>query len=198
MKYSRYNYSTEKDSTIFEFTSIGTKGNIRKLVQFTEMNIEMILEAFSKSNTSRKFILIGNYSHTEFGKQMYAKYSSDNRILFLGAIYNQEELQNIRHFSNIYFHGHSVGGTNPSLLEAMGSSSLIAYHNNDFNRAIVGEDGFPFISASELTEIINTIDKRNYNHIIENNIYKIKTIYSWDIIINNYEKYFKKLLEEGV
>ena len=40
MKYSRYNYSTEKDSTIFEFTSIGTKGNIRKLVQFTEMNIE--------------------------------------------------------------------------------------------------------------------------------------------------------------
>lgn len=159
-----------------------------------ENNIEMVLEAFSKSQTKRKFILIGNYAHTEFGKQMFAKYSNDKRIQFLGAIYNQDELQNLRHFSNIYFHGHSVGGTNPSLLEAMGSSSLIAYHDNDFNRAIVGDDGLPFLTISELTEIINTTDKKNYIYTIEKNIHKIKTIYSWDIIIENYEQYFTTIV----
>ncbi len=126
---------------------------------------------------------------------MFAKYSNDSRIVFLGAIYDQEELQNLRFYSNLYFHGHTVGGTNPSLLEAMGSSSLIAYHNNEFNAAIVGEDGFAFSSISELTEIINSTYKKDFSSKIENNIHIIQTIYSWEIIIENYEKYFNSLLD---
>ncbi len=125
---------------------------------------------------------------------MFAHYSNDSRISFLGAIYDQEELQNLRFYSNLYFHGHTVGGTNPSLLEAMGSSSLIAYHNNEFNAAIVGADGFGFSSIPELTEIINATEKKDFTLKIENNIHKIQTIYSWDIIIENYEKYFEGLL----
>ena len=159
-----------------------------------ENNIEMVLEAFSNSTTARKFILIGNYAHTDFGKRMFAQYSNDSRISFLGAIYNQEELQNLRFYSNLYFHGHTVGGTNPSLLEAMGSSSLIAYHNNEFNAAIVGADGFGFLSTEELIKIIESTVKEHHENKISENISKIKTIYSWNIIINNYEKYFEGLL----
>jgi len=159
-----------------------------------ENNIEMVLEAFSNSTTARKFILIGNYAHTEFGKRMFAHYSNDSRISFLGAIYNQEELQNLRFYSNLYFHGHTVGGTNPSLLEAMGSSSLIVYHNNEFNAAIVGEDGFGFLSTEELIKIIESTVKEHHENKISENISKIKTIYSWNIIIDNYENYFEGLL----
>lgn len=160
-----------------------------------ENNIEMILESFSMSITNRKLILIGNYLNTFFGKQMYDKYHIDSRIQFIEAIYDQEELSNLRYYSNLYFHGHSVGGTNPSLLEAMGSSSLICYHNNEFNKAIVGEDGFGFNTTTELVQFIDNKSKaENSNKIVEN-INKIKNIYSWNIIISNYEMYFLNLLK---
>ena len=58
-----------------------------------------------------------------------------NEVIFLGAIYDIEALNNLRFFSKIYFHGHSVGGTNPSLLEAMASSCFIMAQSNEFNRS---------------------------------------------------------------
>lgn len=159
-----------------------------------ENNIEMILKAFSKSNTQRKLLLVGNYSHTSFGIRMHKEYGADNRIQFMGAIYDQNALNNLRFFSNLYFHGHTVGGTNPSLLEAMGSSALTCYHDNEFNKAIVGKDGFAFSDVDMLKELINIAAKSEYPTQIENNINKIKNIYSWEIIINQYEKYFQEIL----
>jgi len=160
-----------------------------------ENNIEMILEAFSKSNTKRQLMLVGNYKHTEFGRNMFAKYSSDKRIRFMGAIYDQTALNNLRYFSNIYFHGHSVGGTNPSLLEAMGSSALICIHDNEFNKAIVGEDGFTFSNTETLINIINNETKSGHPDFIASNLNKIATIYSWENITNEYEKYFLQSLK---
>lgn len=160
-----------------------------------ENNIEIVLEAFHQSITKRELILIGNYTHTSFGKTMFDKYSKDYRISFLGAIYDQEMLNNLRYFSNLYFHGHSVGGTNPSLLEAMGSSSLICYHNNEFNKTIVENDGFPFQNISDLKGIIDSKIKQELPFMITNNLSKIINIYSWDKIIHNYLTYFKKLAQ---
>lgn len=62
----------------------------------------------------------------------------------MGGIYNLEHLNNLRYYSKLYFHGHSVGGTNPSLLEAMASQALIAAHNNDFNKGVLKENAFYF------------------------------------------------------
>lgn len=159
-----------------------------------ENNIEMVLEAFSASTVKRRLILIGNYEHTSFGKRMFDVYSKDERICFFGAIYDQEDLNNLRYFSNLYFHGHSVGGTNPSLLEAMGSSSLICYHNNEFNKAIVGEDGLCFSNSDELCVILNKSSKVEFKDFLENNTRKIKEIYEWGKIISDYEIYFKSLI----
>ena len=161
-----------------------------------ENNIEMILDAFSKSTTAHKLILIGGYEKTSFGKDMYKKFSSNTRIMFLGAIYNQEELNNLRYYSNLYFHGHTVGGTNPSLLEAMGSNSLICYHNNEFNETIIGLDGFAFFSSQELTTIIDQTIKSDHIEKLKSNIEKIRGIYSWEIIINQYEAFFQSLFNK--
>jgi len=160
-----------------------------------ENNVEMILEAFFKSNTKRQLLLVGNHKHTEFGRNMFVKYSSDKRIRFLGAIYDQTTLNNIRYFCNLYFHGHSVGGTNPSLLEAMGSSALLCVHDNEFNKAIVGEDGFTFSDVDTLTNIINSTIKSAHPVFVANNLNKIATRYSWENIINQYEEYFVQALE---
>jgi glycosyltransferase involved in cell wall biosynthesis len=95
-----------------------------------ENNIETILEGFSASGSAKKFIVIGN-THNKFGKYLLHRFRKDNRIQFIGAIYNNaQKIHTLRAFSYIYFHGHSVGGTNPSLLEAMASGSLIVAHNN--------------------------------------------------------------------
>ena len=94
-----------------------------------ENNIEMILKAFAASTTPRQLLLVGNHTHTEFGTNMFEQYATDKRVRFMGAIYDQTALDNLRYYSNLYFHGHSVGGTNPSLLEAMGFYALICYHN---------------------------------------------------------------------
>ncbi len=155
-----------------------------------ENNIEMVLDAYSKSKTNRKLLLIGDQKHTKFGTRMFELYNKNKRILFLGHIYDQNILNNFRFFSNLYFHGHSVGGTNPSLLEAMGASALIAYHKNEFNEAVVGQDGFPFSDSKTLTRIIENSQKINYPEYIENNLNKISTVYSWERICDQYEEFF--------
>ena len=107
-----------------------------------ENNIEMILDGYIESNSNKIFCVVGNAEATSFGKYLIDKFSSCERIRFLGGIYNQNFLNHLRYYSSLYFHGHSVGGTNPSLLEAMGSGALIAAHNNIFNKAILEKDAF--------------------------------------------------------
>ncbi|MFA6866935.1 MAG: DUF1972 domain-containing protein [Clostridia bacterium] len=180
-----------------------TKYNLKKynydmlIARFEpENNIDMVLEAFSKSSVNRKFILIGDYKRTKFGNELYVKYEKDSRIHFIGGLYNQGDLDNLRYFSNLYFHGHSVGGTNPSLLEAMGSSALICYHDNVFNKYIVGNDGLPFSNSETLKNIIETTDKSKYQKFVSNNLDKISKIYNWDIITDQYEKFFSRIIKK--
>jgi len=92
----------------------------------------------------------------------------------------------------LYFHGHTVGGTNPSLLEAMGSNALIVAHDNLFNKSILGKDGFYFKTAEQVQSFINITDKTHPMHKerLENNIRKIREIYSWDNIVDQYAEHF--------
>src|SRR5690606_24134550 len=87
-----------------------------------ENNISLILESYSQS-LSQHLLVIGNYNNG-FGKKMQQRFSSPN-IHFLGALYDLRALNILRYFSRLYLHGHSVGGTNPSLLEAMACKALV-------------------------------------------------------------------------
>ncbi len=192
--YGSYLFDTPSESELLNF-DLKPFGYDILIARFEpENNIELILRAFSMSKTNRQLVLLGDHSRTVFGKEMFKKYGSDKKIRFLGAIYDQTVLNNLRYYSNLYFHGHSVGGTNPSLLEAMGSSALIAYHNNEFNEAIVGSDGFKFSDSATLMHVINNIGKNKYPECIKNNLQKISTIYSWENICNRYEEYFMKII----
>src|SRR5690606_7456246 len=102
----------------------------------TDNNIETIIKRYIKKPSGRKLVIIGSHTATKFGKYLYNSYSSNETIQFLGSLYDMTVLNNLRYYSNLYFHGHSVGGTNPSLLEAMASDCLIVAHNNVFNKSI--------------------------------------------------------------
>jgi len=160
-----------------------------------ENNIEMILRAVAKADSGRKFLVIGNCNN-KFGKRMKERFQSEN-VLFLNGIYDIDKLNALRFYSNLYFHGHSVGGTNPSLLEAMASSALIAAHANDFNKSILGSDAFYFKSPEEIIPILLGVDRRiqNWEERILNNCTKIAGQYSWDRITDLYERHFLEIIE---
>ena len=152
-----------------------------------ENNVEMIIEAYLKSERKRALIVIGK-TNTPKGQEWERKYSKEKGVRFLGGIYEQEKIHALRLFSHLYFHGHSVGGTNPSLLEAMASKCLIAAYDVSFNKYVLGQNGFYFKDTSELVEIINSTKNRD-EHIskIEGALNSIQKEYSWAKIVNKYE-----------
>ena len=157
-----------------------------------ENNLKTIIDGYLKSKAKEPLLLIGNPG-TKFGKSLLKKYGSNSSIRFLGAIYNQGELNTLRMFSKLYFHGHSVGGTNPSLLEAMACGSYIVAHDNVFNRSVLESNGLYFANSKELAGIINSFDETKREEYAERNRLKIKEFYNWDLIAEKYINLFGKV-----
>ncbi|MGV8093297.1 MAG: DUF1972 domain-containing protein [Mangrovibacterium sp.] len=160
-----------------------------------ENSIEIILDGVLQSEQFVPFLVIGNH-RTKYGHYLKTKYKKHRFIQFLGGIYNMNVLSNLRYFSNLYFHGHTVGGTNPSLLEAMASQALICAHHNVFNQSILGEDGFYFETSEQVARLMKNETKPLHKDKIEANIRKIETIYSWPVIINQYLAHFENALHK--
>ena len=161
-----------------------------------ENSIEKILDGQRDSNNKLELIIIGNHE-TDFGHYLKNKYKDVTSIRFLGGIYNQKKLSDLRFYSNIYFHGHTVGGTNPSLIEAMGNSCFICHHDNVFNNAIVGNDGVKFKNSSDIQRLLDEgVKKADFKEQIENNLTKVKSTYSIQSIVDQHHELFQSLLKK--
>ena len=165
-----------------------------------ENNIGMAIEGYlhSKENGRRPLIVVGK-TNTPHGKELVEKYGNERNVEFVGGIYDFKKLDSVRHFSKAYFHGHSVGGTNPSLLEAMAAGCFIFAHDNIFNRAVLKENAFYYPSADKVTEYLNRIDTIAEGSKIQytaRNIEVIRNEYSWESLIDKHEKYFYWLLSQ--
>jgi glycosyltransferase involved in cell wall biosynthesis len=154
-----------------------------------ENNIETILNGFNHSSSDKKFLVIGN-TNNSLGQKLVNKFKSDKRILFAGAIYDTAITNSLKYFSRLYFHGHSVGGTNPSLLEAMGSRSLIAAHQNEFNFSVLEKDAYYFQSSNDVEKLIESVNRNeNEEKMVQNNLLKIEKKYNWPSIIGQYNEF---------
>jgi glycosyltransferase involved in cell wall biosynthesis len=153
-----------------------------------ENNIDMILAGFCKTGSDKIFIVVGNMNNS-FGTKMLARYGKDRRLIFAGPIFEETTVNALRAFSKLYFHGHSVGGTNPSLLEAMASMALIAAHDNEFNRAVLQNDAFYFKVVDEVSQLIDAVERTEQAAaMISSNLKKIKDQFNWPAITDEYEK----------
>jgi len=150
-----------------------------------ENNISLILDGYLMAEERIPFIVIGGKTG-KYGKKLIKRYEKYGNIRFLGGIYNYNILSSLRWCSALYFHGHSVGGTNPSLLEAMASNAFIVAHDNPFNRNILGEDAIYFKSAVDVRWVIKNRKSVKKNALIYRNREKIKEHYSWDKISEQY------------
>ena len=161
-----------------------------------ENNFETMIKGFMASDTDKDFVLITNVENNRFYEELLAKtgLSNDKRIKFVGTVYDKELLKKIREQAYGYFHGHEVGGTNPSLLESLGSTDLNLLLNVGFNRE-VGEDGAIYWDKSPdaLAKLIHEADQMSAEDIVEMGRkakMRISTAYSWDYIVERYEGVF--------
>lgn len=160
-----------------------------------ENNYETMIREFMASSTKKDFALITNVSDS-FLKELREKtgFDKDSRIKFVGTVYDQELLMKIRENAYGYFHGHEVGGTNPSLLEALSSTELNLLLDVGFNREVAEDAALYWTKdAGNLARLIAEADDMSPEQIAELSAkakQRIATAYSWEYICGQYEKLF--------
>ena len=151
-----------------------------------ENNVKMILEAFAKT-PERKLKFIGNWNNSSFGKELKEQYSMLKNIEIIDPIYDIAELFEIRNKASLYIHGHSAGGTNPSLVEMMFFEIPIYCFDCNYNRASTEDKANYFSSAHSLRELlVETENPGRGTDMLE----IARTRYTWDIVKSQYEALF--------
>lgn len=154
-----------------------------------ENNIEMILEAFAQADKI-PLVLIGNWNNSAFGRQIKSEYQDFETIYLLDPIYDQDILNEIRSNCFVYIHGHSAGGTNPSLVEAMCLNLPIIAYDVSYNRMTTANSATYFKNSSDL---ISLLKNTNSASLAKNKaeMYRIaKENYNWKKIAENYAQLF--------
>lgn len=161
-------------------------------------NLEIIIKGFLNSETNRKLLIIGDPLNG-FAKKILKRYETLPNIHFISDIFEQNILDNLRHFSKAYFHGHSAGGTNPSLLEAMSAGALIISHDNKFNRYILQENALYFKNEKDITRILNseTDWMSGKKSMVDANRKTIEKHYQWEDVTRQYEDLFKNFINHS-
>tara|TARA_B110000211_G_C14092689_1_gene560140 strand:- start:786 stop:1829 length:1044 start_codon:yes stop_codon:yes gene_type:complete len=146
-----------------------------------ENNVELILEAFSQTN--KKLTFIGNWDKSDFGLAMKAKYQHFENIDIVDPIYDIKSLFEIRQKCSFYVHGHSAGGTNPSLVEMMHFHKNIVAFDCNYNRASTEDEASFFLDTKALVQLINSSTSLD-------NGAKMQAIaarrYTWEIVKQQY------------
>jgi rhamnosyltransferase len=164
-----------------------------------ENNYETMIREFIKSNSTKDFILISNVNEAFLDElEQKTGFKKDKRIKFVGTVYDQELLKKIRESAYGYFHGHEVGGTNPSLIEALGSTDLNLLLGVGFNQEVGLDAAFYWTKKEEnLAKLINDADNMTLEErqsMGEKAKKRIKTAYSWEFICGRYKEIWETSL----
>ena len=183
---------------------IGEKGDEEKGIRIVELNNLEDLKSFDiNANGFQKLQHVHekwtkyftNVEENKFYDKLRQEtgFDKDPRVKFVGTVYDQELLKYIRENAFAYFHGHEVGGTNPSLLEALDSTKLNLLLDVGFNRE-VGEDGALYWKKDQLASVINQaeqLDEQAIEDLNQKSSKRIAEAFTWEKIVTDYEKVFK-------
>lgn len=158
-----------------------------------ENNVHVILEAFTKTN-KMPLVIVGNWDKSAYGQSLKAQYSDHPNIHILDPIYNQKQLDVLRGNASLYVHGHSAGGTNPSLVEAMYLGLPILSFGVSYNRVTTENRALYFDGLDSLIQEINEIYLAKLNSIGEEMGKITKRRYTWSNIAFKYDL----LIEEAL
>ncbi len=150
-----------------------------------ENNIHLILAAFEEEN-SFELVIVGDWNNSQYGKKLRQKYQTFSHIHLVDPIYDQDILNSLRRNCTVYLHGHSAGGTNPSLIEAMFLQLPIIAYNVSFNRKTMEGQGLFFKNREELVQNLRNLDQMKLTRI-KNALKEVADRrYTWNIISDKY------------
>jgi len=155
-----------------------------------ENSILEIVQAFSQQPRGIMLAVLGNYRPSENSYHSKVMASAGREVTFLGAIYDATVVTALRCHARLYIHGHSVGGTNPSLVEALGAGLPILARDNEFNRWVAGSAAEYFENeqacARKIDELIN--DQERLRHMAEASKKRHTERFTWDSVLRDYEE----------
>ena len=165
-----------------------------------ENNYETMIREFMRSKTAKNFALITNVDKFFLEKlKERTGFDKDPRIKFVGTVYDKELLMKIREQAYGYFHGHEVGGTNPSLLEALASSDLNLLLDVGFNREVAENSAIYWTKETgNLSSIIDQVDSFSEEKIKEfakASTKRIADAYSWNFISDEYARVWNEFVK---
>ena len=149
-----------------------------------ENNFDISIQGFLQSNSHKKLVIVSNLKEMEK--------SPSERVIFTGPIYDRPKLYALRANAFTYIHGHSVGGTNPSLLEAISSKNVVLAYDVPYNREVLNEYGYYYKDEKELSKLIGFMEE-DFREIEKAKIFDyyekiLEEKYNWDIVIRKYEQ----------
>ncbi len=165
-------------------------------------NISTMVEGFLTARTEKKLIIVGNFLDSSYEGGIHAliaEHRGQDRVMFSGGIYEKDLLTMLRQHCFAYLHGHSAGGTNPSLLEAMSARNLIIAHDNQYNREVCDRFALFFNDPASLRTAIESVGDQPeaYDTLRDGAFDRAKNEYAWDRVIREYEALLDDVLRCG-
>lgn len=161
-----------------------------------ENHVHLAVEGYRRSAARRPLLVVGSAPYAqEYTDRVHSLAGADPRIRFLGGIWDQELLDQLYAGALTYIHGHSVGGTNPSLLRAMGAGTATSAFDVNFNREVLGEPGRYFRDAAELSALCEAAEADETATIARGEAL-LGTLdrYDWDVVARDYRALAARVL----
>ncbi len=160
-----------------------------------ENSLLEVVQGFSAQPRGHQLVVLGHYDNNNAYHQA-VKAAASSEVKFVGAIYDAQVVQALRFHSAAYIHGHQVGGTNPSLVEALGAGNPVMAHDNPFNRWVAGEgavyfDGAASVSA-HLDELLN--EGTRLQDLRRMGLLRFQSAFTWPGILEQYERLLERFL----
>ena len=165
-------------------------------------NIHIIIDGFKKASPAYPLVIVGDFTSNKYRDDIYKQAFDDGSadVLFLGAIYEADVLAMLRQHCLAHIHGHSVGGTNPSLLEAMISKNLIIAHDNPFNKEVCNRFAHYFSNSTDLNDRVTSIETSagEPSEFRSQVCKRAVAAYSWDSVMASYDELFRDYGDKAV
>jgi glycosyltransferase involved in cell wall biosynthesis len=160
-----------------------------------ENHVHLIVEGYARSSATYPLIVVGSAPYADEYTR-HIKSLGDERVRFVGGVWDQELLDQLYANALIYWHGHSVGGTNPSLLRAMGAGAATNAFDVGFNREVLGEAGEYFADAAAIPDLIRSAEDPTSDRGLRGKKAQAEALlYDWDWVAEGYEELCRNLVE---
>ncbi|MGY2064506.1 DUF1972 domain-containing protein [Blastococcus sp. SYSU DS0619] len=163
-----------------------------------ENHVDLIVDGYRRSGARKPLVVVGSAPYAD-GYTRRVHDLADDRVRFLGGVWDQEQLDQLYACSFTYLHGHSVGGTNPSLLRALGAGAAVLAFDVDFNREVAGDAGRYFTDAADVARLVDAAENAPGRvRAAGRRARELARRYDWDDVASGYEQLAGRLAAHDV